>query len=184
MAPELMTCAFVSQPYDAGAPGASVDVTIDPEPDTPSYAVIEESNDLVTWTKINSGKLYETSTVESITTNGQYVRVNYYGGTGYLSVDIGPGTPPPPATGPIATLSLTNGGTLYGDGNYTAVPLTGGTGSGATADIDVVGGIVTTVTLAAAGTAYTVGDTLSADDANLGNLGTGSGLAINVDTLV
>jgi hypothetical protein len=175
-----MMCAYVSKPYVAGAPGASVDVTFDPEPDTPSYAVVEHSPDLVNWTKLDNGKIYTALTVESITTPEQYVRVNYYGGVGYLMVDFGAGTILP---GPIATLSLTNGGTLYGDGSYTSVPLTGGTGSGATADMTVAGGIVTGATLTGGGAGYTVGDTLSADDANLGGLGTGSGLVITVDSV-
>lgn len=77
------------------------------------------------------------------------------------------------------------GGTIgagagYADATYTAVPLTGGTGSGAQATIIVAGAVVTTVTLTAAGQGYTVGDILSADTALLG--GTGSGFTYTVTT--
>ena len=75
--------------------------------------------------------------------------------------------------------SITAGGTLYGSGTFTTVPLTGGTGSGAQATITVTAGIVTAVTITAEGSGYSIGDTLSASNANLG--GTGSGFAYSVD---
>lgn len=80
--------------------------------------------------------------------------------------------------------ALTNlvGGSLYSDGPYTNVPLTGGSGSGATADITVSGGAVTAVTIVLRGSNYVIGDTLSADDADLGG-GGGSGFSIDVDTI-
>ena len=62
------------------------------------------------------------------------------------------------------------------------MPLTGGTGTGATADIVVAAGAVTTVTIVAAGTGYTAGDSLSADDANLGGAG-GTGFSVDVVTI-
>jgi hypothetical protein len=84
--------------------------------------------------------------------------------------------------GRILTVTLTNGGADYDAGTYTAVPLTGGTGTGATATIVVgSGGNVTSVTLVAGGSGYNVGNTLSADDADLGG-GGGSGLVITVAT--
>lgn len=78
----------------------------------------------------------------------------------------------------VNAITLTSGGTLYTDGTYIAQALTGGTGSGATADIVVVGGIVTTVTIVNRGTGYTAGDVLSA------SLPVGSGFEITVDTLM
>lgn len=81
----------------------------------------------------------------------------------------------------IATLDSLVGGSLYVDGSYTDVPLTGGTGSGATANITVASGAVTVVTLVNTGSGYTVADTLSADNADLG--GAGSGFTIDVATL-
>lgn len=78
-------------------------------------------------------------------------------------------------TGRILGGALLAAGSGYVDGNYTNVPLTGGAGSGATADISVSGTVVISVTLVAPGKNYLVGDILSADAANLG--GTGSGFA-------
>ena len=70
--------------------------------------------------------------------------------------------------GPIATLGAITGGSGYTSGTYTGVPLTGGTGQGATADITVTAGIVTAVTLQATGYGYTVADSLSASTYYLG----------------
>ena len=75
-----------------------------------------------------------------------------------------------------------NGGSGYGNGTYTNVPLTGGTiGSGLTATITISGGAVTSVTDVSNAVlqGYQIGDVLSADDVNLGN-GGGSGLAIPI----
>lgn len=83
--------------------------------------------------------------------------------------------------GQILTLNTLVGGTLYTPGTYNAVALTGGTGTGATANIVVgAGGDVTTVTLVSGGSAYDVGEVLSAAAANIG--GTGSGFSITVAT--
>ena len=84
-------------------------------------------------------------------------------------------------TGLVLTLNTLVGGTLYTNGTYTNVTLTGGSGSGAKATIVVSGGSVTTVTLTAAGNGYVVGNTLSATAATIG--GTGSGFSINVATI-
>ena len=62
-------------------------------------------------------------------------------------------------------------GSLYTNGVYQNVPLTGGSGSGATADIVVVGGKVTSVTLTFGGNFYVVGDILSASSSTIGNSG-------------
>jgi hypothetical protein len=82
------------------------------------------------------------------------------------------------AVGGVNAFTLTSGGTLYTNGTYLAQPLTGGTGTGATADIVVAGGIVTSVTIVNRGQDYTVGDTLSAA------IPVGSGLVITVNTLM
>src|SRR6201996_8731363 len=52
------------------------------------------------------------------------------------------------------------GGSAYTNGTYTSVPLTGGTGSGATADITVAGGIVTVVSIDDGGVNYSLSDVL------------------------
>ena len=65
--------------------------------------------------------------------------------------------------GPIYVLvGPINGGSGYTLGNYPAQPLTGGSGSGATANITVYDGAVTSVQLVNPGINYKEGDTLSA----------------------
>ena len=81
----------------------------------------------------------------------------------------------------IATWGVITGGSSYTAGTYFNVPLTGGTGSGALATITVSSGAVTSVTVTNNGVHYTVGDTLSADSANIG--GTGSGFSVPVVTV-
>ena len=81
----------------------------------------------------------------------------------------------------ITGLTRTNGGSGYGDGTYTNVPLTNisSGGSRGTATLVVSGGAVTSVSaINFGGQAYAVNDTLSASNANLG--GSGSGLVLTV----
>lgn len=85
-------------------------------------------------------------------------------------------------TGGIGVLGAITAGSLYTNGFYPNVPLTGGTGSGATANITVAGAAVTAVTLTNAGKGYTAANSLSATAANLG--GTGSGFAVAVTSIV
>jgi len=82
------------------------------------------------------------------------------------------------SVGGVNAFTLTSGGTLYTNGVYLAQPLTGGTGTGATADITVAGGIVTSVVIVNRGQNYTVGNILSA------SIPVGSGLQITVNTLM
>ena len=82
---------------------------------------------------------------------------------------------------PISVLGAITAGTSYTTGTYSNVSLTGGSGSGATANIVVSGGGVTTVTLVNGGTGFVVGNTMSALAANIG--GTGSGFSIPVATV-
>ena len=91
--------------------------------------------------------------------------------------------PPTIVQGEIATFAATfNGGTNYGPGVYTNIPMTGGSGTGATATI-VVGntGAVTSVTIDNGGQFYVVGDSLSASTSYLGIAG--AGFAITVATV-
>ena len=64
------------------------------------------------------------------------------------------------ATGGANLFTLT-AGSGYTNGTYTDVALTGGTGTGAKATIIVSGGAVTSVTITAPGTGYTVADVLT-----------------------
>lgn len=80
----------------------------------------------------------------------------------------------------IAGGNITAAGAAYTNGSYTSVPLTGGTGIGATADITVAGGHVTVVNIDDGGKGYTVGDVLSAAAANIG--GTGAGFTYTFST--
>ena len=89
-----------------------------------------------------------------------------------------------PATNarPITSFGAITGGSLYTAGTYNNVALTGGTGTGATANITVSGaGAVTTVTLVSGGIGYNVGDSLSAPAASIG--GSGSRFSVLVATV-
>lgn len=117
-------------------------------------------------------------------------------GTGYLIGDIlsasnaiigagsGSGFAVPVATlsaGGIATFGSIIGGSGYSgtSGSYRNVPLTGGSGSGALADIMIgAGGAVSVVAISFPGINYLIGDVLSASNANLG--GSGSGFSVSV----
>jgi hypothetical protein len=81
----------------------------------------------------------------------------------------------------IATFGAITAGSSYTNGTYFNVPLTGGSGSGATARVVVSGGAVTSVTLQNPGVFYAVGNTLSAAASSIG--GTGSGFSIPVATV-
>jgi hypothetical protein len=70
------------------------------------------------------------------------------------------------------------GGSLYTNGTYENVPLTGGNGDGATATIIVSGNTVTTVNISDGGKNYVLGNVLSASAADLG--GTGSGFTYTI----
>lgn len=89
-----------------------------------------------------------------------------------------------PSRGPIATITISSGGSGYTDGVYNDVVITGGSGFDAAATLTVVGGVVTGVSFTRAGSRYRVSDTLSATStvSGFGN-GTGSGLVITVQSV-
>jgi hypothetical protein len=82
------------------------------------------------------------------------------------------------ASGGILTATITNGGSGYTNGTFNNTPLTGGAGTGATANITVAGGIVTAVVINGHGVNYAVGNTLSAA------LAGGAGFVLTVATLM
>lgn len=91
--------------------------------------------------------------------------------------------------GPVQVFGAITGGSGYTNGTYTAVPMTGGTGTLCTATVVVSGGAVTAVIPdntappnSGSGNGYTKGDTLSALAANIG--GTGSGFSVAVGSVV
>ena len=68
----------------------------------------------------------------------------------------------------IGRFQVLNGGADYTAGTYTNVPLTGGTGSGATANITVSdAGVVSDITIQAKGSGYRKADYLGIDDESL-----------------
>lgn len=77
--------------------------------------------------------------------------------------------------------TITNGGTLYTNGSYEAIALTGGDGTGATADITVTAGVISLVEINGGGQGYNIGNTLSVTAADIG--GTGSGFVYTVDNV-
>jgi len=87
-----------------------------------------------------------------------------------------------PATivqGQISLLGSVTGGSLYSDGLYQNISLTGGSGSGAIADILISGGAITTVTLKFGGQFYKAGDTLSASTSDIGSSGSGFSIPVS-----
>ncbi|MCY2986578.1 MAG: dockerin type I domain-containing protein [Planctomycetota bacterium] len=85
-----------------------------------------------------------------------------------------------PATGRVLTLAAPLPGSGYTDGSYINVPLTGGAGTGAMANIVIAGHIVTSVVLVNGGSGYVGGNVLSADAVKLGG---GAPTAFHVNVL-
>ena len=82
------------------------------------------------------------------------------------------------ASGGVLTATITNAGSGYTNGTYTNRALTGGAGSGATANITVAGGVVTAVVINGHGVNYAVSNTLTA------SIPGGSGFVLTVATLM
>ena len=89
-----------------------------------------------------------------------------------------------PETGPINTLNVSSPGSGYTPGTYLAEPLTGGTGSGATADIvvsvgeGVVGGPASAVSFVSAGGGYSSSNQFFTGRQTITLTGSGYGLTI------
>jgi hypothetical protein len=80
----------------------------------------------------------------------------------------------------VGLLGTITGGSNGTAGTYGGVPLTGGSGSGATANITVASGHVTAVAVLNPGSQYAVGDVLSAAS---GNIGGTTGFSVPVATV-
>lgn len=89
--------------------------------------------------------------------------------------------PPTIVQGVINGTNGLAGGSLYTNGYYENVNLTGGSGNNATADILITGGSVTSCTIKNGGSFYIAGDVLGTDQSNIG--GTGSGFSITVASI-
>ena len=72
----------------------------------------------------------------------------------------------------IGRFQILNGGADYTQGTYTNIPLTGGTGTGATANITVSNaGVVSNITIQSKGSGYRKADYLGVDDESLQRAG-------------
>ena len=76
-----------------------------------------------------------------------------------------------------ANITIT-GGTGLTNGSYTSIPLIGGTGQNASANITVSGNTVTAVSIVGEGKEYSDGDVLTANISNIG--GTGQNFSIDI----
>ena len=115
--------------------------------------------------------------------NGEnYVYGGYADSLQYWQTDnndaIGSGPYNIPFIGAITGFSIISGGAGYVNGVYTNVPLTGGSGSGALANITVLNNKIEIVTLVFGGLNYSTADVLSASASSIG--GAGSGLEIGI----
>lgn len=91
--------------------------------------------------------------------------------------------PPTIVQGEISTVGSLAGGSLYVAGTYYDIPLTGGSGSNAMANITVnSSGVITNVSIQNGGQFYTVGNVLSASNTYLGNSGTGFAITVSAVT--
>ena len=77
----------------------------------------------------------------------------------------------------LGTITSTSG---YANGLYSDVPMTGGSGFGATANVLVSGGLVTSVEINNAGNFYAVGDALSISVSLVGGNGTDIGYTVTL----
>lgn len=88
--------------------------------------------------------------------------------------------PPTIVQGQVTSLNTAsyNQGSLYTNGVYQNIPLTGGSGQNLTADLVVTGQQITSVSLKFGGQFYVVGDTLSVDNTSIGGAGTGFSITV------
>lgn len=83
--------------------------------------------------------------------------------------------------GAVSGSGTITGGSLYTNGTYNNVTLTGGTGNGVSADIVVSGQAVTSVTIKNSGSFYVIGDQLSCPSSSIG--GSGSGFLYTITSI-
>ena len=88
----------------------------------------------------------------------------------------------PEELGAITATTITNVGFGYIDGSYTNLPLTGGSGTGATADVTFTLGKVTSFAIVNSGSSYLSGDVLTITDTSIIDPLQSCCLAIKVDS--
>lgn len=106
----------------------------------------------------NTGAFYAANRVDYVDTYFLFNRT----GTAQFFISLSEVTLTMLTGGPYVTGTITGAGSGYTNGTYYAIPLTGGSGSGATANLTVAGTNVTNVYLVTGGASYRVGDVLSA----------------------
>ena len=89
--------------------------------------------------------------------------------------------PPTIVQGQITGTGSLNGGSLYTNGVYQNIALTGGSGNGAIADIVIVGQTIVSCSITFGGQFYVVGDVLTVPNTSIGN--SGSGFSITVASI-
>ena len=87
-----------------------------------------------------------------------------------------------PATLGTGTLPTTSGSYTGAAGPFTGVATTGGTGTGLTVDVTLTANDVTAIAISAAGTGYTVGDTITIDGGLIGGASTTGDVTFTVAT--
>jgi len=91
--------------------------------------------------------------------------------------------PPSIVQGVITSFSLTTGGSGYVPGVYYSVAMTGGQGTGCTADISInSSGVVTNVAIVEGGSLFSIGQTLSAPASSLGGVVT-TPFSVTINTI-
>jgi len=83
-------------------------------------------------------------------------------------------------SGAIGVITILTSGSGYANGSYSGVAMLGGSGTGATANFIVAGGVVTIVNEANPGTGYLPNDSISVSNASIGG---GTGFTMKVGTL-
>lgn len=96
---------------------------------------------------------------------------------------IGSGPTPIDVTGPLATVTITDGGSAYTNGTYTSVPINATGGSGALATVVVAGNAVTSITITATGSDYVHNEAVTINAVDIGGTGSGfTGIVGNLTT--
>jgi len=190
--PTLGTRTYITTDLAPGATSTNAAAAITYTSSNPAVATIVAGNihfvgaGTTTITASQGGGVNGTATLapdvsQVLTVTAPVITFPPLGTKQFTSTDINPGaTAPYLSINSIAATTLT-AGSGYTTGTYFNVPLTGGTGTGATANINVVSGIVTSAVIVNAGTGYTVGNTLTAANTLIG--GTGTGLVVTVSAV-